>query len=94
MTAKVVSPAREDTERSILDIAPEQERLDWICYRVRGGVDPASATKLPAASVTPLPCGRPDRQDIERALGHLVTMGLLAYDGRCWSMTAKGYAAV
>ncbi len=93
MTAKVVSPAREETERSILNIAPEQECFDWICYRVRGGVDPASDTTLPAVSAAPLPRGRPDRQDIEKALGHLVGLGLLAYDGRCWSMTSKGYAA-
>ncbi len=95
MTTKVVvSPASEDTERSILDIAPEQDCLDWICYRVRGGVDPGSAMKPPAVSAAPPLRGRPDRQNIERALGHLVELGLLAYDGRCWSMTSKGYAAI
>ncbi len=95
MIAKVVPTASEDTERSILDIAPEQECLDWICYRVRGGADHASAAPRPLAT----PAARlsrwpPDRQDIERALGHLVQLGMLAYDGRRWSMTSKGYAAI
>jgi hypothetical protein len=91
MSTKEMSAASGDTERLILDIAPERECLDWICYRVRGGVDPDSEPKLPAASATVR--GRPERQDIAMALGRLVTLGLLAYDGGCWSMTLKGRAA-
>jgi hypothetical protein len=96
---KVVSPVSQDTERSILHIAPEQECLDWICYRLRGGVDPAGdapAPKPPAATSNAIAQlrGRPVREDIERALGHLVNLGMLTYDGRRWSMTSKGYAAI
>jgi hypothetical protein len=94
MVAKVDSQAKDDAERSILSIAPEREGLDWICYRVRGGVEPALDVKPPATSVALVPHGRPDRQDIVRALGQLVSQGLLTYDGRCWTMTAKGYAAL
>jgi len=96
MISKVVSPVSHETERSILEIAPEQECLDWICYRVRGGIDPAGdapAPKPPATSDTP-PHVRPGRGDIERALGQLVNAGMLTYDGRRWSMTSKGYAAI
>jgi len=96
MITKVVSPVSHETERSILDIAPEQECLDWICYRVRGGIDPASdapAPRPPATSAAPLR-ERPGREDIERALGHLVNLGMLTYDGRRWSMTSKGHAAI
>jgi hypothetical protein len=95
MITKAVSPVSHETERSILDIAPEQDCLDWICYRVRGGIDPAGdapAPKPPATSASPAR-GRPEREDIERALGHLVNVGMLTYDGRRWSMTTKGYAA-
>ncbi len=91
-----LSPVSPETERSILDIAPEQECLDWICYRVRGGLDPtgdASAPKPAAATDSP-PRVRPAREDIERALGQLVSSGLLTYDGRRWSMTSKGYATL
>lgn len=98
MITKVVSPASQETERSILDIAPEQECLDWICYRVRGGIDPGSdappAPKPPPATSAIPPRGRPGREDIERALGHLVNLGMLTYDGRRWSMTSKGHAAI
>jgi len=96
MITKVVSPASQETERSILDLAPEQECLDWICYRVRGGIDPtddASATKPAATSASTLR-GYPGREDIERALGHLVNLGLLTCEGRRWSMTSKGHAAI
>jgi len=91
-----LSPVSHQTERSILDIAPEQECLDWICYRVRGGVDhtgDAPAPKPPVTTDSP-PRVRPAREDIERALGQLVNSGLLTYDGRRWSMTSKGYAAI
>ncbi len=91
-----LSPVSHQTEQSILDIAPEQESLDWICYRVRGGLDrtgDAPAPKPPAVTDAP-PHVRPAREDIERALGQLVTSGLLTYDGRRWSMTSKGYAAI
>ena len=96
MISKVVSPVSHETERSILEIAPEQECLDWICYRVRGGLDPASEKASPNASSDPAspPREPPRREDITRALGNLVNLGMLAYDGRRWTMTAKGYAAV
>jgi hypothetical protein len=96
MIPKVVPPFSQETERSILDIAPEQECLDWICYRLRGGVDlagDAPAPKPPRSSGSP-PRVHPGREDIERALGQLVNAGMLTYDGRRWSMTSKGYAAV
>ena len=95
MINKVVAPVSEDTERSILDIAPEQECLDWICYRVRGGADPASdgAAAKPAPSSAALLRSRPGREDVERALGRLVTLGMLTYDGRRWSITSKGHSA-
>jgi hypothetical protein len=97
MSTKMVSPGSEDTERAILHIAPEQESLDWICYRVRGGADPAGDAALEslAAQAAPAeaPRSRPEREDIERALGNLVRLGMLSYDGRRWTMTAKGYAA-
>ena len=94
MINKVASPVSQDTERSILNIAPEEECLDWICYRVRGGIDPvvdAPAPKPPASSDPSRV--RPGREDIEKALGNLVNLGMLTYDGRRWSMTSKGYAA-
>ncbi len=92
MTLKVAESGGEDTEKTILHVAPEQEALDWICYRVRGGLDPTSeqaAAARSAAEVGP----RPERDDIEKALRRLVSLGMLTYDGRRWSMTPKGYAA-
>ncbi len=96
MINKVVAPVSEETERSILDIAPQQECLDWICYRVRGGVDPASDAPAakPAPSSAALLRGRPGREDIERALGRLVNLGMLTYDGRRWSITSKGHGTI
>lgn len=91
MTQKVAESGGEETEKTILHVAPEQEALDWICYRVRGGLDPTSeqAAARSAAEARP----RPERDDIEKALRRLVSLGMLTYDGRRWSMTPKGYAA-
>lgn len=98
MIAKVppVPPVTQETVSSILGIEPDEECLDWICYRVRGGRDPAgdaSFPKPPTTSASPLG-DRPGRQDIQRALGHLVGLGMLTYAGRRWSITAKGHAAI
>jgi len=91
-----LSPVSHETERLILDIAPEQECLDWICYRVRGGLDHTGDATAPKPSATTDSTARvrPAREDIESALGQLVISGLLTYDGRRWSMTSKGYAAI
>jgi len=96
MVTKVAPPANEDTERSILGIAPDREGLDWICYRVRGGLDPASDKSSPEVTTDPAspPREPPRREDIARALGNLVNLGMLTYDGQRWTMTAKGYASI
>lgn len=81
----------EDTERTILDLAPDQEVLDWICYLVRGGIAPEAdpaARKLEAKDRLRR---RPEREDIERALGDLVSHGMLTCDDGRWSMTSKGH---
>jgi hypothetical protein len=81
----------EDTERTILDLAPDQEVLDWICYLVRGGIAPEAdpaARKLEAKDRLRR---RPEREDIERALGDLVSHGMLTCDDGRWSMTPKGH---
>jgi hypothetical protein len=95
MIAKVPAFPQE-TVSSILGIEPDEECLDWICYRVRGGRDPAGDAPFPpspAASVSP-PGGRPGRDDIQRALGHLVSLGMLTCASRRWSITARGHAAI
>ncbi len=93
MTDKMITSGSDDLERVILVVAPEQEMLDWICYRANGGAEPSSddATRhVPEARKRP----RPEREDVKRALCHLVDLGMLTYvDGR-WSMTAKGIAAI
>ena len=83
MSTKMVASASEHTERSILGIAPEQESLDWICYRVGRRVDPTSddAAPKPRPRMPRRPgCrGGARSADIERALGHLVRLGMLSY---------------
>lgn len=93
MTEKLITASSEDLEHVILVVAPEQEMLDWICYRAHGGVEPSSdgaAEHVPEAGKRP----RPEREDVIRALGHLVNLGMLTYDRGRWSMTAKGFAAI
>ena len=95
MIAKVPAFTQE-TVSSILGIEPDDESLDWICYRVRGGRDPADGAPVsppPATSASP-PGARPGREDIQRALVHLVSVGMLTCAGQRWSITAKGRAAI
>lgn len=95
MTDKPVPLGGDEMVRTILDVKPEQEALDWICYRVRGGVDPGeervATAKRPSDDRL---WRRPEREDIEKALRRLVSLGMLTYDGGRWSMTPKGYAAI
>ncbi len=95
-TIAKVPPVSRDAQSSILDLEPDAESLDWICYRLRGGRDPArdAATPSPRVTSTSLPGLRPGREDIEKALGQLVSLGMLTCSGRRWSITAKGHAAV
>jgi hypothetical protein len=94
MIAKV-PPVSQETESSILDLEPDAECLDWICYRVRGGRDPAGdAIPRPPAASTWTPGERPGREDVERALRRLVDLGMLICAGHRWSITAKGHAAL
>lgn len=92
MKDKVVTFVAEDLERAILVVAPEQEMLDWICYRARGGVD-RSNDDAAGHVREPARLPRPEREDIKRALGHLVNLGMLTYDAGRWTMTAKGFTA-
>lgn len=95
MIAKV-PPVTQETVSSILGIEPDEECLDWICYRVRGGRDPAGDAPFPkplATSASP-PGERPGREDIQRALSQLVSLGMLTCAGRRWNITAKGRAAI
>lgn len=80
----------DETERTILDVAPEQEAFDWICYLVRGGTAGAEdAVKKRESDERSR--HRPEREDIERVLEHLVSRGMLTCDDGRWSMTSKGY---
>ncbi len=93
MNDKESTSSGGDLERAILVVAPEDEMLDWIWYRARGGVDPLSgeaAARVPEAERRP----RPERGDVEKALGRLVNLGMLTYDAGRWSMTKKGFAAI
>jgi hypothetical protein len=93
MTEVEIASSRSDLERAILVVAPEQEILDWIWYRVRGGADPLSdGTAGPVPETAKRP--RPEREELERALSQLVDFGMLTYHARRWSMTAKGFAAI
>jgi hypothetical protein len=89
MASKPIAPAGDDTERMILDVAPEQESLDWICYRVRGGVDPADRGAVVKQAPDDQLRRRPEREDVERALVRLVSLGMLTCDGQRWSITSK-----
>lgn len=94
MIAKVPTNNPE-TESAILGLEPEAESLDWICYRLRGGRDPAGDAALPKppAPSSWTPEERPAREDVERALRRLETLGLLTCAGRRWSITARGPAS-
>jgi hypothetical protein len=88
-----VEPAEggDDTERTILRVAPEQEAFDWICYLVRGGVAPDGDEATRRQEADERARRRPERRDIERVLGDLVSHGMLTCDDGRWSMTSKGH---
>ncbi len=66
-----VGPAEggDDTERTILEVAPEKEALDWICYLARGGIAPEGDQDARRHDAGERLRRRPERKDIERVLG-------------------------